>query len=104
VISGTNPYNSTLYVFPAPDVVYRILRLVYVDAIQDMDSSTDDIDLPQEWYYPVVWNLAAELGYPYGKFTELEKIQPKADQMYDLIKNQSSDNTAIKFTIDGRNR
>lgn len=99
---GANPFYGTLSLFPEPQNTTTIIKLVYLDAIQDLDASTDDIELPQEWFYPVVFNLAAELAYSYGKFQELAMIQPKADKMYQLLKDASADDTALSFMIDNR--
>lgn len=98
-VIGARPGYSSLFVYPEPDDVNTILKIVYTDSIQDLDSSSDDIDLPQEWLYPVMFNLAAELAYSYGKFQELERIQPKADMMYELIKNASYDDEPITFKV-----
>jgi hypothetical protein len=98
-ISGARPHYSSLYVYPEPSSVDEILRIIYTDAIQDLDSSSDDIDLPQEWLYPVMFNLASELAFSYGKFIELEKIQPKADMMYQLLKDASYDDEPVTFKL-----
>ena len=47
-----------LYVWPKPDDVRNTLELVVDRPIQDMDSSTDDFDVPQEWYEPILYGLA----------------------------------------------
>jgi hypothetical protein len=88
---GANPYYSNLYLYPVPSDVKKIVTFTYLDSIQDLDSSTDDIDLPQEALYPLAFNLACELGYFYGKFSELEKIKPRADELYDKIRRSLSD-------------
>lgn len=98
-ITGARPHYSSLFVFPEPSRVDEVIKIVYTDAIQDMDTGTDDIDLPVEWLYPVMWNLSAELCYPYGKFVELEKIQPKADGMYMLLKRASYDDEPMKLKV-----
>lgn len=98
-MSGAIPHNSKVYLFPQPQNVNEIITFVYVDSIQDMSSSTDDTDLPQEWQFPVMFNLAALLAQPYGKFTELERIQPIADKMYEMVKASAADNTDIQFSV-----
>lgn len=99
VITGTSPYYSSLMVYPEPSNVDTIIKIVYSDAIQDMDGATDNLDLPQEWEYPVIWNLAAEYCYEYGRFQELERIQPKADYLYQLLKSASYDDEPITFRL-----
>lgn len=101
-LTGSRPHYSSLYTYPVPNDVNKIITIVYQDAIQDLDGATDDIDLPQEWLYPVMFNLAVELGYEYGKYPELEKLEPKAREMYQLLKNSSSDDEPIRFSIKRR--
>ena len=98
-LSTTVPYLSKLYLYPVPTEVNKIVHFIYQDAIQDLDGSTDNFDLPQEWLYPVVYNLAAELAPTYGKFEELKFIQPKADKLYEMLKAASRDTTAITFKL-----
>ncbi len=56
---------GTLYVFynsiNSTDVVYINTRR----AVQDMISGGDEFDLPQEWFLPLRWGLAAELADEY---------------------------------------
>ena len=49
-----NPINST-------DVVYINTRR----AVQDVIDGGDEVDLPQEWFMPLVWGLAAQLADEY---------------------------------------
>lgn len=102
--AGANPFYSNFYLYPEPQNTTTIIHLVYIDAIQDLDTSTDDIDLPQEWFYPVVFNLACELAHSYGKYTELQQLQPKAEAMYELLKQASADDTPLTFSVDLRGR
>ncbi len=88
---GTVPYYSLAYVYPTPSDVNQVMTFTYLDSIQDLDSSSDDIDLPQEALYPLAFNLACELGYFYGKFSELERLKPRADELYDKIRRSLSD-------------
>lgn len=56
---------GTLYIFnPAVDSSYTI----YINtqrAVQDMIDGGDEFDLPQEWFLPLVWGLAAQLADEY---------------------------------------
>lgn len=98
-LSGANPYTSNLYVFPQPQDVNEIITFMYVDSIQDMSSSTDDFDLPTEWQFPVVFNLGCEMARFWGKFEELARLEPRAKELYELLKAASSDNTDIQFSV-----
>lgn len=58
--------GGTLYLWPAPDTVSSTLRFTYRRIVNDMDVTTDDLDLPQEWYDAVVYNLARKMMPEYG--------------------------------------
>lgn len=100
--NNSNPFTSSIYVYPEPQNVTNIIKLVYVDRIQDLDSSTDSLDLPSEWFETVVMNLACALMYSYGKKEMLGIFEPKAKDMYELLKQASADDTSITFSLDGR--
>jgi hypothetical protein len=80
-----------LYVFPRPDDVNILLNFTYHEAIEDLDSGTDNIDFPVEWTLPLIYGLAAELMVAYGKFQELPIIQQKAEQYKEIARDFDSD-------------
>lgn len=80
-----------LYVFPRPDNVDILLNFTYHEAIEDVDSSTNNMDFPVEWTLPLIYGLAAELMIAYGKFQELPIIQGRADQYKQLAREFDSD-------------
>ncbi len=58
--------NGELYVWQVANSINQVLRLTYVDVI-DIPTDTDDpLDFPSEWYMPLKWAIAAELGPSYG--------------------------------------
>lgn len=58
--------SGTLYVWPSPDSTAGTLKFTYRRIIMDLDASSDNMDLPQEWYQAVVYNLASNLIPRYG--------------------------------------
>ncbi len=104
VINNSLPYTGVLYLYPRPNNVAHIVAFTYLDGLQDFDSSSDDADFPQEWYYPIVVNLAAELGLHYGKFAELEKIDPKARELKEIVKGFDGDDENLSFGFHTMNR
>lgn len=44
----------------------EIMSFTYQKIIQDLDSATDDIDLPSEWYLPVAFQVASLMGGAYS--------------------------------------
>ncbi len=100
LINNSIPYTGTLYLYPEPNNVAQIMLFTYLEPIQDMTATTDDVDFPQEWTWPIIFNLACELAYAYGRFTELEKLQPKADQLKFIMSEFDNDDASVSFTVD----
>lgn len=60
--------SGKLYVWPVlAAVTSETIRYTYQRVIEDVDSLTDDIDVPQEWQETVVYALADRLQETYGK-------------------------------------
>jgi hypothetical protein len=59
--------GGTLYVWPAPDSTAGTIKFTYRRRIMDMDASSNNFDLPQEWYMALVYGLAESLIPIYGK-------------------------------------
>lgn len=80
--------GGTLYVWPAPDSTAGTLKFTYRRIINDMDVNADDIDLPQEWYEAVIFNLAERMIPEYGKSgtTRAQDIAAKATTSYNIVK------------------
>lgn len=80
--------GGTLYVWPAPDTTSSTLRFTYRRIVNDMDATTDDLDLPQEWYDAVVYNLAKKMMPEYGGAgtPEGQLVLAEAARCYDLVK------------------
>lgn len=102
LINNAIPGTATLYVFPRPNNVDKVLKFSYLDSIQDFDSATDNADFPQEWLYPLAYNLAVELCPIYGKLQELPVLQSKADAFKSMINNFDSDNEDLNMSVSTR--
>lgn len=99
LINNAISYTGALYLFPTPSTVTDIIVFTYYDGIQDFDNSTDDADFPQEWYYAIVVNLAVELAYAYGKYPELDKLEPKAMLLKETLKSFDTDDEPLVFKM-----
>lgn len=55
-----------LYVWQVASSINSILRFTYVDSIDIPTDTIDPLDFPSEWYMPLKWAIAAELGPGYG--------------------------------------
>ncbi|MBT8449024.1 MAG: hypothetical protein KJO69_05010, partial [Gammaproteobacteria bacterium] len=53
--------NGTFKIWPAPDTAAAseyTVKIIYHAPIEDMDDSTDDFDVPQEWLEPIMNGLS----------------------------------------------
>lgn len=85
-----------LYVWPSPDDVTKMLELIVERPIEDMDSATDDFDIPQEWYEPILYGLA-ERAALYFHVNEKITIMlgQKANTYLEKVMNFDVENTSL---------
>jgi hypothetical protein len=76
--------------------IYAIVQRMF----EDMTTSTDDFDFPQEWYQALKWGLCAELSDEYGvDENKIARIQMKADAFLDECSNWSQEEAGISFSL-----
>lgn len=74
---------ANLYVWPAASASVAAsteLRLTVLRRMDDMVTAADDLDMPQEWFQAVIWNLADDLEteYPVNDARLAGKIERRA--------------------------
>ena len=89
-----------LYVFPRPNNVNELIEFTYHESIEDVNSSTDSMDFPQEWTLPLIYGLATELCVAFGKFEELKIIKPLADQYKQIVREFDNDESPFYLLPD----
>lgn len=82
--------TGTLYLWPAPDTQAVAQYGIYYTYVRRMDSmlaSNDDLDMPQEWQEPVIWNLAKRLmtQYPVNDGNLAQIVLGMAKETYDNL-------------------
>lgn len=97
---GQTPYKITY----SPKVNYGIIKfwptaltnnteevtIVYTRPLEYFDSSTNTMDLPEEWYDAVIWDLACKLAPRWGiPLNDRQLLRKDAD----LFLKQAIDNT-----------
>lgn len=92
--------TGTLYLWPAPSsaIIGTItLNMTYLRRMDDMVSTNDDADMPQEWLQALVWNLANELEteYPVNDSRLAQKIERKAAQLFDSLKGWDTEPASL---------
>lgn len=51
-----------LFVWQVANDINQVLRFTYVEPIEIPTDTDDSLDVPSEWYLPLKWAVAAELG------------------------------------------
>jgi hypothetical protein len=92
--------TGTLYVWPAASstiVSTHTLQVTYARRLEDMLTTTDDLDMPQEWLDAVVWLLADDLEtqYPVNDARLAGKIERKAAQAFLFVKSWDTEPASI---------
>jgi hypothetical protein len=57
--------NGELYVWQPVNTITELLRFTFERSIEDIDDSTNTLDIPVEWLETVIYNLAARLADSY---------------------------------------
>jgi len=92
--------NGRLYLWLTPGTSEASdfsVEIVAVTQVNDMDNSSDTFDFPQEWYEPLILNLAYKLSGAYGGLNIGEKRALKLDalQVLNDTINYDQDDTSV---------
>ena len=88
--------NGVIYFWPVMDTTGYTAELLYVKPYDDLDSSTDDIELPQEWMEAVKYGLAARLSDEYGlPLQERSYLWKKAEAAKYDVNGFDNENTSM---------
>ena len=63
---NTSTWYGTFYLYPRFVDGTQVIEFNYHRPFQDVDSATDNLDFPQEFYLPIMMELAAMLGPKFG--------------------------------------
>lgn len=102
LLNGSTPYTGTLFLYPRPNNVNYIIAFTFQESIADLSNVTDYADFPQEWLDAVRWNLAVEMAYFFGKFQELQVIEPKAQRELEIAQLFDSDDAPLRFSVNNK--
>jgi hypothetical protein len=102
-----DPQQATgvLYLWPAPSasfVAEQTLNISYWRRMGDIVSSSDEVDMPQEWLQTVIWNLANELEtqYPVNDARLAAKIERKAALLMQALKGFDNEPASLYMQPD----
>jgi len=99
-IGTTSVTTGTIYIWPVTSA--SSLYTAYFSCerqIQDMTAGTDNFDMPQEWYLPIVWGLAEQLGLRYtANLQKFQVIQQMAAKYLEETANFSREEAPVIFS------
>lgn len=81
--------NGVLRINYEPTDVTETFEFVYHRPIEDMDAGANDFDVPQEYYEPIKFGLAARLSSEYG--LNRQDLWALSEGLYQKAKGISSD-------------
>ena len=94
---------GVIYTYGAPPDTNYTLYVTVQRLLQDMTASTDNFDVPQDFFQALKWSLAEELSYSYD--VPLDKVQliaMKAKKARDEAFAFDQEDTSVFFTVDQR--
>jgi len=97
--------TGILTVYNAPSDYLRTFHGIVQVPIFDMVSTTDNFDLPQEWFQAIKWGLADELSLEYGCPPDVRgEVAAKAARFLEDCFDFSVDEAPVYFSVDRSGR
>lgn len=95
--------NGVMYIWETANVVGSFIEMTVKTPVQDFVSAADTPDFPQEWYEPLMWNLAAKLmpGYKTPPYVA-QLVLGFAKDSYERAENYDREHTSVQFVPDMR--
>lgn len=83
----------------AATIEEETIELTYLRPIEDFDAATDEPDYPQEWFRPLVYQLAMDWAGALG-FALTVDLKLKRDEALSLAQNVNPENSDTSFEPD----
>lgn len=102
-----DPQKSTrlLYLWPVPNAAVAsdtTINYTYLRVIEDLDSLSDDFDIPQEWLETLQMSLAARLVLPFRVHVTdpagAQIIQQRAQELYAQLSSWDEEDASVFFS------
>lgn len=91
--------KGTLYLWPVPDSTTasgKTLYFRYQRPLEDFDTTSDNIDMPQEWFNALRLQLALAIAPEYGvPVIEYDRLEKEAERWTDLAKSWDTEQESI---------
>lgn len=88
--------NGRVYVWQTANSVNDFIRYTFERQLEDVTTDTDNLDFPQEWLLPIIYNLADILADDYDVTpAKMQKINAKAASLLDDILGWDEEITSL---------
>ena len=95
--------DGSLYVWGAPSSNANILAVSYIDPLDITIENADLVDFPAEWFLPLAYMLAKEVGTEYSvSDARYQQISLKADEYYDTVLGNDVEDTSTSIEVSYR--
>lgn len=88
--------NGTIYLDCEPNDVTKVVRVVFLGAIEDFDALADTPDYPQEWYRALVAQLAIDICPMFGK-PVTQELKMARDEALGVAQNTDPETSDLYF-------
>lgn len=88
--------NGTVYLDCEPADVTKVIRVVFLGAPEDFDAISDTPDYPQEWFRPLVGQLAIDIAPNFGVPVTAE-MKLYRDESLSIAQSTDPETTDIFF-------
>ena len=83
-----------------PDDVTKVVRIVFLGAIEDFDALTDTPDYPQVWFRPLKFQLGIDLWPEYKEGDPPASLYKARNEALSIAQNENPETTDIYFQPD----
>lgn len=95
---------GVLKLWPAPDAASAAattITIVYNSPIEYFNLSTETLDMPEEWYLALIYNVALDIAPEWGvPLLERQQLAKEAKYFLDTAKENSGEDSSIFFQIE----
>ena len=91
--------TGELFLDYAVDDVTDTIKITYLRPIEDFDAATDNPDYPQEWFRPLVYQLAMDWAGALARPLTVD-LKLKRDESLSLAQNVNPENSDVSFEPD----
>lgn len=94
--------KGKLYLWPVPgtaEIVNKTLNFYYQRPLEDFDTASDQLDMPQEWFNALRLKLAEAIAPEYGmQASDYDRLVQEADSVFKLAMEWSGQMNSVTIS------